>query len=127
MSKYMVYEKHYTGTFALSGIRYQNLSIPVAFEVIPKINVEFIGSYVPLFNKILVSDRSIRITEPALKILLYLLWHEIFMKDACYCLLRQKMRRSQACFCVCCCSVAESCLTLCDSMDCSTSGLPVLH
>ena len=27
----------------------------------------------------------------------------------------------------CCCSVAKSCLTPCDSMDCSTPGLPVLH
>ena len=26
-----------------------------------------------------------------------------------------------------CCSVAESCLTLCDSMDCIMPGLPVLH
>ena len=26
-----------------------------------------------------------------------------------------------------CCSVAESCLTLCDPMDCSMPGLPVLH
>ena len=26
-----------------------------------------------------------------------------------------------------CCSVAKSCLTLCDPMDCSTSGFPVLH
>ena len=26
----------------------------------------------------------------------------------------------------CCCSVSQSCLTLCDPMDCSTSGLPVL-
>ena len=26
-----------------------------------------------------------------------------------------------------CCSVAESCLTLCESMDCSTPGFPVLH
>ena len=29
-------------------------------------------------------------------------------------------------FC-CCCSVSQSCLTLWDSMDCSTSGLPVPH
>ena len=28
---------------------------------------------------------------------------------------------------ICCCSVAKSCPTLCDSMDCSTSGFPVLH
>ena len=26
-----------------------------------------------------------------------------------------------------CCSVAQSCLTLCDPMDCSTSGFSVLH
>ena len=26
-----------------------------------------------------------------------------------------------------CCSVAQSCMTLCDPMDCSTSGLPVPH
>ena len=28
---------------------------------------------------------------------------------------------------ICCCSVAKSCLTLCDSMDCSIPGFPVLH
>ena len=27
----------------------------------------------------------------------------------------------------CCCSVAKSCLPLCDPTDCSTSGFPVLH
>ena len=27
----------------------------------------------------------------------------------------------------CCCSVAKSCLTLCDPTDCSTPGSPVLH
>ena len=27
----------------------------------------------------------------------------------------------------CCCSVAPSCLTPCDPMDCSTPGFPVLH
>ena len=27
----------------------------------------------------------------------------------------------------CCCSVAQSCLTLCNPMDCSTPGFPVLH
>ena len=27
----------------------------------------------------------------------------------------------------CCCSVAQSCPTLCDPMDCSAPGLPVLH
>ena len=32
------------------------------------------------------------------------------------------------CLCCCyCCSVAQSCLTLCDSLDCSTPGFPVLH
>ena len=29
--------------------------------------------------------------------------------------------------CFYCCSVAESCLTLCDPMNCSTPGFPVLH
>ena len=28
---------------------------------------------------------------------------------------------------LCCCSVAQSCLTLCNPMDCSTPGFPVLH
>ena len=28
---------------------------------------------------------------------------------------------------LCCCSVAHLCLTLCDSMDCSTPGFPVLQ
>jgi len=28
---------------------------------------------------------------------------------------------------ICCCSVAKSCLTLCDPMDCRTPGLPVPH
>ena len=27
----------------------------------------------------------------------------------------------------CCCLVSQSCLTICDPMDCSTPGLPVLH
>ena len=27
----------------------------------------------------------------------------------------------------CCCSVAQSCPTVCDPMDCSTPGLPVHH
>ena len=30
-------------------------------------------------------------------------------------------------YCHCCCSVAQWCLTLCDPMDCSTPGFPVLH
>ena len=29
--------------------------------------------------------------------------------------------------CCCCCSVAQLCQTLCDPMDCSTPGFPVLH
>ena len=27
----------------------------------------------------------------------------------------------------CCCSITQSCLTLCDHKDCSTPGLPVPH
>ena len=34
--------------------------------------------------------------------------------------------RPEQSFC-CCCSVAKLCSTPCDSMDCSTSGFPVLH
>ena len=30
-------------------------------------------------------------------------------------------------YCCCCCSITKSCLTLCDPMDCSTPGFPVLH
>ena len=30
-------------------------------------------------------------------------------------------------FCMCCCSVTQSCLTLWDPMDCSMPGFPVLH
>ena len=29
--------------------------------------------------------------------------------------------------CICCCSVAQACPTICDPMDCSTPGLPVPH
>ena len=29
--------------------------------------------------------------------------------------------------CLCCCSVTKSCLPLCDPMDCSMPGFPVLH
>ena len=35
-------------------------------------------------------------------------------EDFCYC-------------CYCCCSVTQSCPTLCDPMDCSTPALPVFH
>ena len=31
------------------------------------------------------------------------------------------------CCCCCCCSVTKSCPSLCDAMDCSTPGSPVLH
>ena len=31
------------------------------------------------------------------------------------------------CFYHCCCSVAQSYLTLCNPMDCSTAGFPILH
>ena len=31
------------------------------------------------------------------------------------------------CICLFVCSIAQSCRTLCDPMDCSTTGLPVLH
>ena len=31
------------------------------------------------------------------------------------------------CVCISCCSIAQSCPTLCNPMDCSTAGFPVLH
>ena len=31
------------------------------------------------------------------------------------------------CICYCCCSVAKSCQTLCNTMHCSTPGFPVLN
>ena len=36
-------------------------------------------------------------------------------------------RSNQSILKLCCCSVAWSCPTLCDPMDCSTPGFPVLH
>ena len=29
--------------------------------------------------------------------------------------------------CCCCCSLAKSCLTCCNPMDCSAPGFPILH
>ena len=37
------------------------------------------------------------------------------------------MTNIPSCKCSCCRSVAQSCLTLCSSLDCSTPGFPVLH
>ena len=31
------------------------------------------------------------------------------------------------CVCCCCCSITKSCPTLCNPMNCSTPGFPVLH
>ena len=42
----------------------------------------------------------------------------------CSCILLWKL--TEYCSC-CCCSVAKSCLILCDSTDCSTPGFSVLH
>ena len=41
--------------------------------------------------------------------------------------LRDKIIHLAGVSCICCCSVAQLCLTLCDPMGCSTPGLPVLH
>ena len=35
--------------------------------------------------------------------------------------------KTSHCCCCCCCSVTQSCVTLWDSMDCRTPGLPVPH
>ena len=44
-----------------------------------------------------------------------------------YSLVMSHFLSSLLAFPYCCCSVARSCLTLWDSMDCSTPGSPVLH
>jgi len=41
--------------------------------------------------------------------------------------LQENMVSLNSCFCLCSCLVAQSCPTLCDPMDCSMSGFPVLH
>ena len=44
-------------------------------------------------------------------------------------LFKVSMKETLDLFCLefCCCSVTQSCLTLCDPMDCSMPGIPVLH
>ena len=37
------------------------------------------------------------------------------------------IKETSSCFVFCCCSVAKSCPTLCDPMDCSTPAFPVFH
>ena len=39
----------------------------------------------------------------------------------------ESMMEDFHCCCCCCCSVTQSYLTLCDPMDCSMPGFPVLH
>ena len=46
---------------------------------------------------------------------------QLFRKD------KQSRGRNSKASLSCCCSVAQSCLTLCDTMDCSTLGFPVFH
>ena len=45
------------------------------------------------------------------------IWHLRFSREVCNKLLLKP----------CCCSVTQSCSTLCDPIDCSTPGFPVLH
>ena len=45
-------------------------------------------------------------------------------EKSCYLCLKKKKKRMNEWMC---CSVTQSCLTLCDPMDCSTPGFPVLH
>ena len=39
----------------------------------------------------------------------------------------QSMEKLSSMKLICCCSVAQLCLTLCDPMECSMPGFPVLH
>ena len=36
-------------------------------------------------------------------------------------------KKNTSCTWICCCSVAQSCLTLCDPVNCNMPGFPVLH
>ena len=40
---------------------------------------------------------------------------------------QQYIHTTKYCCCCCFCSVSQSCLTLCDPMDCSTPGFSILH
>ena len=44
-----------------------------------------------------------------------------------WCLKRSEIRMITRRGCCCCCSAAQSCPTLCNSMDCSMPGFPVLY
>ena len=54
-------------------------------------------------------------------------------RNVCVCLHGRRSTKGKVSFiadCIsmcCCCSVAKSCLTLCDPIDCSTSGSSILH
>ena len=43
------------------------------------------------------------------------------------CILQTDLGIHPSSTCCCCCSVSKSCPTLCDPMDCSTPGFPVLY
>ena len=61
------------------------------------------------------------------------LWHnqrqsmlESVLNQSVHTSCRSDKKRSLSCCCSCC-PVAQLCLTLCDPMDCTTPGIPVLH
>ena len=67
--------------------------------------------------------------EICLAILLLLHLQPLHLDLSCHAFLSvpQCLNTSGATITLCCCSVAKSCLTLCDPMDCSTPGFPVLQ
>ena len=65
------------------------------------------------YQNINIKCRTLLRTWKSLK--LYPFWKPIYQPAVVLCIL------------VCCCLVTESCLTLCDPMDRSTQGFPVIH
>ena len=43
------------------------------------------------------------------------------------CLIHELLNKAKKILKVCCCSIIQLCLTLCNPMDCSTPGFPVLY
>ena len=74
-------------------------------------------------------DPGVKPTSPALQADSFLLSHRESLQT-CYLVSNYYHFSSKLLKCLkafCCCSVTRLCLTICDPMDCSTQGFPVLH
>ena len=69
-----------------------------------------------------------RFNREGIYVHLWLIDVKVWQKTAKFCkAIILQLKNSNQLTCVCCCSVAQSCLTLCDPMDCSTPDFPVFH